>query len=59
MYRAAEESQKTPHRTPMAAEAVGALGFHISLSRVSQRNHGSELGDMRVTIISSGPIIYR
>ena len=58
-HRAAEKSQKTPRRTPMAAWAVGALGFHISLSRVSQRNHGSELGDMRVIIISSRPIIYR
>lgn len=56
-HTAAEKSQN-PQQDP-AQQAVGALGLHISLRRASLRNHGSELGDMRVIIISSRPIILQ
>lgn len=58
MHEAAEESQKTPSRTPMAAvwTSHGSAGHgcrgrgweecHSSLRRVSLKNHTSELGEM-------------
>ena len=64
VHTAAQESQKPPCRTPWQSlgtryvpHDLGALGSHIPLHRVSQRNHEAELGGRRVIIISSRPII--
>lgn len=56
-----ENPQQDPHGSCVdlswLSQAMGALGFHTPFIRISQRNHRSELGEMRVIIISSRPII--